>query len=337
MYSFENDYSEIAHPKVLKALQKYSTEQNTGYGLDKHCLNVEKQLKRMIKAPKSHVYLLPGGTQTNLTFISSALRPFEAVIAPINGHINVHETGAIEATGHKICTCPTHEGKLTAKDVEMVCLTHTDEHMVKPKLVFISDSTEYGTIYCKKDLQELRNICDKYDLYLYLDGARLPNALVAEGNDITLQDIAELCDAFYLGGTKNGALFGEALVIANPKLNDNFRFMIKQRGGLTAKGFITGIQFEVLLKNNLYLELGNHANEMAQALRTGLSSKGIKFMYNSPTNQIFPIFTNELIERLNNNFNFITMGAVDDKSSFVRLVCSWATPLSAVEEFLKSI
>lgn len=337
MYSFENDYSEGAHPKILKALSKNTYLQNNGYGLDKHSLAVEKIIRKMIKVPKSHVYLLPGGTQVNLTFISSCLRPFEAVIAPTTGHINVHETGAIEATGHKIITVPSHFGKVKASDIEEAVLYHCDEHMVKPKLVFISDSTEQGTIYYKNDLIEIRKVCDKYGLYLYLDGARISNALVAVDNDLTLEDIASFCDAFYIGGTKNGALFGEALVILRPDLNPNFRYMIKQRGGLSSKGFLTGIQFETLFKNDLYLELAKHANDMAQKLRDGLIKNGVKFLNESTTNQIFPIFSNDKIAELSQNFQFLTMGKIDSNTSFVRLVCSWATPEEAVDEFIKAI
>lgn len=337
IYSFANDYSECAHPKVLKALLNNKTKQNVGYGLDDCTKKVEKLLKKMVKKPKAAIHLLPGGTLTNLTFIASTLKPYEAVIAAQTGHINVHETGAIEASGHKIVTAKTIDGKLRPQDVEDLVLYHCDEHMVKPKLVFISNATEVGTIYNKSDLQALRSICDKYNLYLYLDGARLANALVCNENDLSLEDIASLTDAFYLGGTKNGLLFGEALIIINQKLNENFRYMIKQRGGLTAKGFVTAIQFETLLKNDLYLELAKNANDCAQLLKAGLIKKGVKMAYDSPTNQIFAILPDSLIDKLKTDYRFEVSNKIDNDKHVVRFVCSWATKEENVTEFLSKL
>ena len=334
MYSFSNDYSEIAHPRVLRALNKYAYQQNIGYSLDIHCDNARKKIKKLVGDSKAAVHFLPGGTMVNLVFLATNLGTHEAVIAADTAHIYVHETGAIEATGHKIITIPNYDGKIRAYDVEKAYLEHTDEHMVKPKIVFISNSTEYGTIYYKKDLQELRNVCDKYGLLLYLDGARLANALVADDNDLTLKEIHQLCDAFYLGGTKNGMLFGEALVIKNKALDNHVRYVIKQRGGLTAKGFLLGIQYETLLKDDLYLKNATHANKMAQKIRVSLENKGIKFYNNSSTNQIFPILTPQQIESLSSKFTFIPMDAVNENSRAVRFVCSWATDEKAVDELI---
>jgi threonine aldolase len=336
IYSFANDYSEGAHPKVLETLVNLK-EQNKGYGLDKHSKNVQTLIRKLTKNNRLHTHILPGGTIVNLTFIAAVLRPFEAVISPDTGHIAVHETGAIEATGHKIIACPSTNGKLDAETIEKVVLEHTDEHMVKPKMVFISSATEVGTIYYKDELIKIREICDKYQLLLYLDGARLANALVAEDNDLDLVTIAELCDAFYLGGTKNGLLFGEILVIINPKLNEDFRFMIKQRGGLSAKGFVAAVQFEAFLKDDLYLDLARNANEMAQKLQKGLLAKNLEMAYPSSTNQIFPILSDELIAKLQKKFLFNIQEKKPNNKHVVRFVCSWATKEKAVEALLKEI
>lgn len=336
MYSFQNDYSEGAHPKILEALAKASSEQNEGYGYDNHSLRAAKMIKKLVSCEDVDVHFLEGGTQTNMAAISAFLRPYEAVICALTGHINVHETGAIEATGHKVLTVDTMDGTITPELVQSVLDRHTDEHMVKPKLVYISDSTEIGTIYTKAALADLSDFCKSNQLYLYLDGARLGAALTCTENDLTIQDLPKLTDAFYIGGTKNGALFGEALVICNSSLKENFRYMIKQTGAMLAKGMVLGVQFEELFENNLYFDLAAHANEMANQLRTVIENAGFAFLAQSPTNQLFPILPNWLIEKLDQNFKFQLWQKVSSETSGIRLVTSWATPESAVKYFNQS-
>ena len=269
------------------------------------------------------IHLFPGGTQENLTAISAFLRPHEAVIAANTGHILVHETGAIEATGHKIISMDSSDGKLTAGHLQAALDIHTDEHMVKPRLVYISNSTEIGSIYRKIELEQLSRFCRENSLFLYVDGARLGSALCSEESDMTLSDLAELTDAFYIGGTKNGALLGEALVICKESLKEDFRFHIKQKGALLAKGKLLGIQFLELFRDDLYFELARHANEMAALLRQGIMEAGYSFFSNSTSNQIFPIFPNAMIERLQKNFSFYIWKELDEAHSAVRLVTSW--------------
>ena len=255
MHSFRNDYSEGAHPAILEALTETNLTQTVGYCLDPHCAAAADTIRRLTAAPEADVHFLVGGTQVNLITIAAHLAPYEAVIAAHTGHVNVHETGAIEATGHKVCAAYAPDGKLTPELVESVLAQHNGtEHMVAPKLVYISDTTEIGTIYTRAELATLRRCCDSHGLFLYLDGARLGSALTAEGNDLTLPDLAALTDAFTIGGTKNGALFGEALILARP--HDHFRWHMKQRGAVLAKGRLLGIQFEALLKDGLYFDLG---------------------------------------------------------------------------------
>lgn len=334
MFSFKNDYSEGAHPRILQALIATNEIQTEGYGNDVYSQEAATLLKKCIERPQADVHLLSGGTQTNLTALSAFLRPHEAAIAADSGHILVHETGAIEATGHKVISVPAVQGKLTAAAVESVVQAHSDEHMVKPKLAYISQSTEIGTIYSKHELSELSAVCRKHGLLLYLDGARLGSALCATGNDLALPDIAALVDAFYIGGTKNGALLGEALVICNEALQPEFRFHLKQKGALLAKGKVLGIQFCELFRDGLYFELAAYANARAAALRDGIQAAGYRFLTDSPTNQIFPILPNPVIERLQQSYDFYSWEAVDATHSAVRLVTSWATPQQAVQDFI---
>lgn len=275
MFSFKNDYSEGAHPRILNALTETNFVQAEGYGEDEYSLQAIELIKRKIGRHDVDVHLISGGTQTNLTAISAFLRPHEAAVAANTGHILVHETGAIEATGHKILSIEVADGKLKPRQIQAVLDTHTDEHMVKPKLVYISNPTEIGTIYSKNELEELHRFCQVNKLLLYMDGARLGSALCAKGNDIAITDLADLVDAFYIGGTKNGALIGEALVICRESLKEDFRFYIKQKGALLAKGRLLGIQFLELFKDNLYFELAMHANNMADVLRDGIKKRGI--------------------------------------------------------------
>jgi len=335
MYSFTNDYSEGAHPRILKAMMEANLAQNAGYGLDAHTGHAIDLIRKEIQCPDADIHIITGGTQTNLITIAAALRPYQAVIAAVTGHINVHETGAIEATGHKVLAMGTSDGKLTPALVQQALDFHTDEHMVQPKMVYISNSTEVGTQYTKAELEALSRICRLKGLYLFMDGARMGAALTSPINDLTLADIARLTDVFYIGGTKNGALFGEALVIPCHGLKPDFRFMVKQRGALLAKGWLLGIQFEELFQNNLFYEMASHANAMAQKLRTALTGLGVSFAYDSQTNQLFPVFSNDIIEELAKDFTFNMDKKIDETRSSIRLVTSWATTEEGVEEFIR--
>jgi len=337
MYSFKNDYSEGAHSRILKALVETNLEQTDGYSMDYHTEKATDLLKKKIDNENVDIHLLVGGTQVNLTAISAFLRPHQAIIGANTSHVNCHETGAIEATGHKVITVKTDNGKLTPNSVQQVVDAHTDEHMVQPKLVYISDSTELGTLYIKSELEELHKCCIKNNLLLYLDGARLGSALVSEENDLTLADIAKLVDAFYIGGTKNGALFGEALVICNSSLKEDFRYFIKQKGGLLAKGRLLGIQFEELFKDDLYFDIARHANKMAILLKNALKGKGYEFLTQSSTNQQFPILPNDIIRKLSEKYSFSVERVIDHKNTAIRLVTSWATDEANVLEFIDDL
>lgn len=337
MYSFLCDYSEGAHPRILEALIRTNLEQADGYGLDEHCRNAASLIKKRICREDVDVHFLVGGTQTNFTAISAFLRAHEAVISAKTGHINVHETGAVEATGHKILLESTPEGKLTPLAVQAALDDHEDEHMAKPKLVYISNSTEIGSIYHKAELSQLSKICRKNNLILFMDGARLGSALACEENDLSLSDIAELVDAFYIGGTKNGALLGEALVICKEELKEDFRYHMKQKGALLAKGKLLGIQFEELFEDNLYFELANHGNKMAAILRKGFLDLGYSFLTHSPSNQIFPILHNELIKKLEMHYSFYPWKKIDENHTAIRLVTSWATEECQVIEFVRNL
>lgn len=337
MYSFKNDYSEGAHPRIIEALIKCNMEQSEGYGEDIFTARAIKLIKEKIRREDVDVHLLVGGTQTNLTTLSAFLRPHEAVIAADTGHVLVHETGAIEATGHKVISVDVEDGKLTRKNIEAVIEEHTDEHMVKPKLVYISNSTEIGTIYKREEVEALSEVCKKHDLYLYVDGARLGSALCSNENNMKIYELAQLVDAFYIGGTKGGALIGEALVICRDTLKKDFRYHIKQKGALLAKGRILGIQFEELFKDNLYFDLATHANNMAQILKKGIVDAGYSFMINSSSNQVFPILPNKLINSLEKKYLFLIWEKIDKENSAIRLVTSWATNEEKVLEFIADV
>ena len=325
MISFKNDYSEGALPEIMEALVKTNLESTVGYGLDEYCVSAAEKIKKRINRADAEVHFLVGGTQANQTCISAFLRSYEAVISVKTAHINVHETGAIEATGHKVIAVEGRDGKVTPQDIRAAVEYHCDEHMVKPKMVYISDSTEIGTIYYKNELEAISACCRELGLYLYLDGARLGSALTAEGNDLTIEDIAALTDAFYIGGTKNGALFGEAVVLLNPELKREFRYSIKQHGGMLAKGRLLGIQFDRLFTDDLFFKAAKHANQMAMKLKNGLAACGVEFMADSVTNQQFPIFTNKEIEALNREFLFEYNDKIDDNRIAIRFCTSWAT------------
>lgn len=334
MYSFKNDYSEGAHPRILKALMESNFEQAEGYGEDGYTLKAVELIKQRIGRNDIDIHLLSGGTQTNLIAISAFLRPHEAAIAANTGHILVHETGAIEATGHKIISIEVDDGKLKASVIKAALDLHTDEHMVKPKLVYISNSTEIGSIYHKDELEQISTFCKENNLYLFMDGARLGSALCSEGNDLELSDLVSLVDAFYIGGTKNGALLGEALVICSDPLKEDFRFHMKQKGALLAKGRLLGIQFIELFRDDLFFDLAKHANKMAGLLRNEISKAGFRFLVDSPSNQLFPILPNQLITELQKNYLFHVWSKADDDHSTIRLVTSWATKEEAVLAFI---
>jgi threonine aldolase len=337
MYSFKNDYSEGAHPRILNALIESNFEQEDGYGGDRFTKEAIELLKGKMGRSDVDIHLLSGGTQTNLTALSAFLRPHEAAIAASTGHILTHETGAIEATGHKILSVETKNGKLNATHLKTVIDLHTDEHMVKPKLVYISNSTEIGSVYTKSELVELREFCNERNLILFMDGARLGSALCSDGNDVELSDLPTLVDAFYIGGTKNGALIGEALVICRDSLKEDFRFHLKQKGALLAKGRLLGIQFLELFRDDLFFELATHANKMAKRLREEFEKANFRFLTYSPSNQIFPILPNTLIDELSNKYSFYVWEKVDSEHSAIRLVTSWATKEEAVVAFIEDM
>jgi threonine aldolase len=341
MIRFNCDYNEGAHPKVLEKLIQTNMEQTAGYGVDPYCIRAAELIKGKCGTRDADVHFLVGGTQTNLTVISAALRPHQGVIAASSGHINTHESGAIEATGHKVLALQSIDGKLTAGQIQAACDEHKSdesyEHIVQPKLVYISNPTEIGTIYSKAQLSEISETCKKNGLLLYMDGARLGYGLCAEDNDLDLPAIARLCDAFYIGGTKIGALFGEALVICNPDLQKDFRYIMKQKGGMLAKGRLLGLQFIALFEEDLYFHMSAHANKMAMLIKEAFSKKGNDFLINSTTNQQFPIVRNEVLDKLNENFQYSFWQKIDDNRSAVRFCTSWATEISAVEQLITEI
>lgn len=329
MIRFNCDYSEGAHPRVMQRLLDTNMEQTAGYGEDPHCEHAAALIRGECGREDVDVHFLVGGTQTNLTVIAAALRTHQGVIAADSGHVNVHESGAIEATGHKVLAQPCQDGKLTAQQVRRVVEDHfndeTQEHMVQPKMVYISHPTEVGTLYTKAELEALHALCQEKGLYLFMDGARMGYGLTAPGTDVTLRDIARLCDVFYIGGTKVGALFGEALVICNNGLKEDFRYIIKQKGAMLAKGRLLGVQFEVLFEDGLYYEMGRHANEAAAVIRAACQQKGYPFLCPSPTNQQFPILPDGKLAKLAEKYAFANFGRVDAEHSAVRFCTSWCT------------
>lgn len=339
-YSFRNDYSEGAHPKVLQALTDTNALQTCGYGLDDFCTQAAAQIRALCAAPEAAVHFLVGGTQANLVVIDALLFSYEAVIAAHTGHVNVHETGAIEATGHKVIAMPGTDGKLTPAAIADAAAQHCaapgvyDEHMVLPRMVYVSDATELGTVYTKAELTALRAACDAHGMYLYLDGARLAQALTAAGNDLQPEDLPRLCDAFYIGGTKNGLLFGEAMVIVNDALKPGFRRAMKRNGAMLAKGRLLGVQFAAAMAHDLWLDMGRHADQQAQRIAAALSDRGIAMYVPSPTNQIFPILSDAQIARLQEQVAFYTNARVDATHQAVRFVTSWATTDAQVDALL---
>jgi len=334
MYSFKDDYSELGHEKVFNDLLKLSKEQLDGYGVDRISAQAKELIKKRFALGNADVHFLCGGTQTNLVFINSALSPIHAVIAADSGHICVHECGSIEHNGNKILTAVNKDGKLSPFNVEAIYKTHTDEHMVKPKLVYISQSTEKGTVYTKQELKNLFDICKKLELYLFIDGARLGPALVSDGTDVKPEDMAKLCDAFYIGGTKNGSPLGEALCIVNENLKIGFRYYLKQHGAMLAKGGLIGSCFKTLFEENLFFELAKRSNVLAQKLNKALVKKGYKMSSDSPANQIFPVLPNKKIAEIQEFFDFLEWEKIDDNNTVIRLVCSWATNENEVDKLI---
>lgn len=341
MIRFYCDYAEGAHPAILEKLAQTNFEQTEGYGTDRFCDEARARIKELCQAPEADVHFLVGGTQANLTVIAAALRPHEGVIATDTAHISGHETGAIEATGHKVLVVPNEEGKLTAGQVEALWAAHqadeSKEHTVKPGMVYISNPTELGTLYSLNEMEALSAVCRSRGLLLYLDGARLGYGLAAADNTLTLPDLARLCDVFYIGGTKQGAMFGEAVVILAPRLKEDFRYLIKQRGGMLAKGRLMGVQFLTLFEDGLYLRLARHADEMADLLREGLDKAGCPLLVRSRTNLIFPVLPDQAIEKLKEQYSFSHYQRMDDSHCAVRFCTSWATRREQVEAFVSDI
>lgn len=336
MIRFESDYLEGAHPLILEHLAKTNLEQTPGYGNDPHCDHARALIQQTCAAPHADVHFLVGGTQTNTVVISSILRPYQGVLCADTGHINVHETGAIEAKGHKVLPLPTTDGTLCAAAVKDYCDAHyldsDHEHIVQPGMVYISLPTENGTLYSKKQLSDIYTVCKELSLPLFIDGARLGYGLASPQNDLTLADIASLCDVFYIGGTKVGALFGEAVVITNPMLKKDFRYFMKQHGAMLAKGRLLGIQFETLFTDGLYMEISRHAVTLAMRLREAFQKKGIRLYYDSYTNQQFPILTEQQLDFLRTKYSFSHWAALPDGTCAVRFCTSWATPEKDIDE-----
>ncbi len=341
MIRFSSDYTEGAHPSILSALGETNYEQNPGYSEDPHCAHAAALIREACDSPNATVHFLVGGTQTNTIVISSILKPYQGVLCADSGHIHVHETGAVEATGHKILALPSRQGKISADQVRTACENHIHdgsfEHIVQPGMVYISHPTEYGTLYTLEELTALSDVCHTYGLPLFLDGARLGYGLASPETDVTLPDIARLCDVFYIGGTKVGALFGEAVVITDSSLAKDFRYMMKRGGGMLAKGWLLGIQFEQLFSGGLYQKLGEHAISLAFRIRDAFREKGIEFIMQSPTNQQFPILTAKQLEALNRDFAYTLWEKVDEERSAVRFCTSWATRDEDVEKLIEAI
>ena len=336
MIYFNNDYSEGCHEKVLQALNATNMEQTMGYGEDAYCAAAAAKIRAKCGREDIAVHFLVGGTQANLTVIDAALRPHQGALGADTAHIHVHETGAVEATGHKVLWVPHHQGKITAQQVRQTIREHyassSFEHTVQPKLVYISQPTELGTLYTLRELEDLSAACRELGLYLFVDGARLGYGLSARGNDVTMQDLARLCDVFYIGGTKVGALFGEAVVICHPALQEDFRYLIKQHGGMLAKGRLLGVQFGVLMDNDLYEQIAARADRLADRLRAALHALNVPFLVESTTNQLFPILPDTVLEELAKTYVFSEQERVDEAHRAVRFCTSWATRPDIVEQ-----
>ena len=339
MQHFDSDYMEGAHPRILQKLMKTNLDKMPGYGSDDCCRSAKEKIRAACGCPQAQVYFLVGGTQTNTVVIKALLRPYEGVISAETGHIQVHEAGAVESTGHKILTLPQYQGKIRAEDLERyVSAFYADanhEHMVQPGMVYISHPTEYGDLYTKGELEGISTVCKRYHLPLFLDGARLGYGLMARDTDVTLETIAKTCDVFYIGGTKVGALFGEAVVITRPEGIPHFFTTVKQQGALLAKGWLLGVQFDTLFTDNLYFEISRHAIDMAEKLKAGLKAKGYRLLYDSPTNQQFVILENGMMEALSQKVSFSFWENYDPQHTVVRFATSWATREEDIDALLQ--
>jgi threonine aldolase len=339
MLSFENDYSEGAHPKILQRFIETNMEQVPGYGNDPYCESAKAKIREACNCPEAEIFFLVGGTQTNAVVIDSMLQAYEGVVSAQTGHVNAHEAGAIEYTGHKVLSIPQYEGKMKASDLEAYLKTfwqdESHEHMVFPGMVYISHPTEYGTLYSKQELTDLSAVCRRYEIPLYLDGARLGYGLMSKSTDVTLPDIAELCDVFYIGGTKVGALCGEAVVFTKHNMPKYFVTHVKQHGALLAKGRLAGVQFDTLFTDNLYFEISRHAIEMAELLKQGLAEKGYTFHLDSPTNQQFIVLDDEQYNELQKQVRCCFWEKPDDTHTVVRFATSWATPKENIDKLME--
>ena len=337
-HSFKNDYAEGAHPRILEAIIKSNLSQQNGYGLDEFSLNAAELIKTKCDSTHASVHFVSGGTQANLIVISALLRPHESVVAAHTGHVFTNEAGAIEATGHKVHGVLTSDGKLRPEDIQSVLDIHQNvPHQIKQKMVYISNSTEIGTIYSKEELRELYEFCQTKNMFLFMDGARLGHALTAETSDMSLAEIAKYTDVFYLGGTKNGALIGEAIVITNQTLQDEFGFHLKQKGALLAKGRLLGIQFQELMKDNLYFELAEYANRQAMKIKEAFEEIGCDFLAETFTNQIFPVLNAKQIDQLSEKYDFYIWKKIDSERSAIRLITSWSTTDETVAGFINEV
>ena len=334
---FASDYQEGAHPSILERLCQTNLKKSAGYGTDEFCESARERIREACACPGAAVHFLVGGTQTNATVIDALLRPYQGVIAASSGHISLHEAGAIEFGGHKVLTVPHTLGKITGKEIRNYCENfwsdENHDHMVMPGLVYLSQPTEYGTLYTLEELSAIREVCDAYEIPLYVDGARLAYALACEKNDVTLPDLARLCDAFYIGGTKCGALFGEAVVLPDPGLIPHFFTMIKQHGALLAKGRLLGVQFDTLFTEDFYSRIGISAIRAADRMRTLFSEAGYQLAFDSPTNQVFVVLENSEMEKLSDRIEFSFWEKYDEDHSVVRFASSWAT----TEEDIKQL
>ena len=341
MRYFNNDYNEVCHPAILRAFEENAGVQMPGYSADSYCSEAADMIRKKCDAPNAAVHFLVGGTQTNLTVIAASLRPHQGVIAAESGHINVHETGAIEATGHKVIILPSKDGKvdpvLAEKVIESQSLSMDAEHIVQPKMIYISNPTEYGTLYSLAELKELSALCKEKGLYLYVDGARMGYGLAAEGNDITLADYAKYTDAFYIGGTKVGAMFGEAVVISNPAIAEDFRYLMKQKGGMLAKGWLLGLQFKTLFADDLYLTISAHADQKADRIRKTLDALGYELYLPGTTNQVFVTLPDKLLQKLGKEFTYATWEKADAEHTTVRFCTSWATTDENVDALCRAL
>ena len=341
MIRFNSDYQEGAHPRILQRMLQTNLEQHPGYGEDECCAEARAMIQRACEAPEVDVHFLVGGTQTNFTFLAAALRCYQGAVCADTAHIAVHETGSVEATGHKVITLPQRDGKITAAQVDECCRLHfsdgSHEHMVMPKVVYLSESTELGTVYTRAELEQMRAVCDKWKLYLYVDGARLGYAMASEACDVDLPFLARTADAFYIGGTKQGALFGEALVIVNDALKPDFRYVLKQKGGMLAKGWLLGIQFSELFRDGLYFELSDHAQALAMRLKAALTEWNVPFLVDSPTNQQFPVLPDAVLDALAEKYSFSEQQRVDATHRAVRFCTSWATQQAQLDALISDL